>query len=96
MNYFNKENSVGNGRRMVRVYMGKHQREVVEVPKGTQARAIDSLIYNEEKRVVYLSDYANEKPRSVEEFGPFAWLELETGFEDNAGQKSIVCVAAKQ
>lgn len=95
MSYFNRLNSVGNGRKMVRVHPASDLREAIEVQKGTQARAIDSLIYNEEKRVVYLTDYANAKPRNVEEFGPYAWLELETGFEEEAGQKTIVCMAAK-
>ena len=96
MNYFNKENSVGNGRSMVRVNLAPDLREVIEVPKGTLARAIDSLVYNETRSVVYLDTYYNRVSNPIEAFGPFAWVELETGFEDEAGQKSVVCVAAKQ
>ncbi len=74
---------------MVRVAKAANLREIYEVPSTTPARAVDSLHFVETSEVRYVG---SPMPLPVRTFGPFAFVELETGFESTAGEKTVVFV----
>lgn len=75
---------------MVKVRPFKTIIDVLEIPSNTIARSIDSRYYKETGRIVYLGPAA-----PLETFGSFAIVELETGFEEVAGETTVVCVDPK-
>lgn len=62
---------------------------VIEVPNDTPARAIDSLHYHETKKIKYMVSIV---PMPIQNFGSFSFVEIETGFEEVAGTKTVVYV----
>jgi len=62
---------------------------VLEVPSSAPARAIDSFHYAVTKEIKYLG---SETPRPLGDFGSFAFVEIETGFEEVSGTTTVVYV----
>lgn len=78
---------------MVKVVAADDVHEVYEIPSNTPARAVDSMHYSDTKKVKYIGAYENTRFTSpVRVFAPFTYVELETGHEDVAGAKTVVCV----
>jgi hypothetical protein len=65
---------------------------VLEVPNNTLARAVDSEHYLTHKKIRYLG---SETPHTLEDFGSFSAVEIETGFEQIAGTTTVVYVDPK-
>ena len=63
--------------------------DTLELTSSTPARAIDSQHYQDTKQIRYLG---SETPRPLADFGSFAFVEVETGFEDVAGTTTVVYV----
>ena len=74
---------------MIKVRPVKALFDALEVPNGTLARAVDSQHYSEYKEIRYLG---SSVPRPLEDFGSFAFVEIETGFEETAGETTVVYV----
>ncbi len=75
---------------MVKVRSLKTLTDVLELPSDARARSIDSMYYIRTGRIVYLG-----KAAPLESFGSFAFVEVETGFEEVAGETTVVCIDPK-
>lgn len=80
---------------MVRVHPSGSLSEVIEVPATSLARAIDWRCYYETRAVKYVDSPRLDKELPIDHFRPFDWVEMETGFEEMPGTKSVVIVAEK-
>lgn len=74
---------------MIKVRPANAVREIIEIPNTVLARAVDSMVYLETKEILYLG---SSVARPLDTFGSFAFVELETGFEEVAGETTVVYV----
>lgn len=72
---------------MVKVKTFKTMVDVLELSSSTIARSIDSKHYMNTNEIRYLG-----LPAPLHTFGSFAIVELETGFEEVAGDTTVVCI----
>ena len=76
---------------MVKVTAATEAREIYEIPSNTPAREVDAAQYNYEKKVEYIGAYANGSFTSpIRLFGLYTFVEVETGHEENPGDKTVV------
>jgi hypothetical protein len=75
---------------MVKVRPFKTMVNVLEIPSNTTARSVDSKHYMNTGELRYLG-----MPHPLETFGSFGIVAVETGFEEVAGETTVVCVDPK-
>lgn len=77
---------------MVTVRPADSVREAFEVPSDSLAREVDSFAYLESKQLKY-NEAQEAQPISA--FRAYSFVEVETGFEEKAGDKTVVYVDPK-
>lgn len=77
---------------MVKLRYFNAPKEVIMMDPALEAQVIDGLYYLDTGKVRYLE----EKPQPLGSMRPYACVEIETGFEDNAGEKTLLFVLPRE